>query len=58
MKYSREQGLSLRAIARELDIARDTVGNYRKAGSPPIKKLSAMERAKAEALAAPLADSR
>ena len=52
VQQGRKQGLSLRAIARELGIARDTVGKYLKADSPPTKKLSAKERAKAEALAA------
>ena len=47
VQQAREQGLSLRAIAREL-------GKYLKAESPPTKKLSAKERAKAEALAASL----
>ena len=47
-----EQGLSLRAIATNLGMARDTVGKYLKAESPPTKKLSAKEHAKAEALAA------
>ena len=51
---AREQGLSLRAIAKNLGMARDTVGKYLKAQSPPTKKLSARERAKAEALAASL----
>ena len=52
VQQARKQGLSLRAISRELGIARDTVGKYLKAESPPTKKLSAKERAKAEALAA------
>ena len=47
-----EQGLSLRDIARKLGMARDTVGKYAKAESPPTKKLSARERTKAKALAA------
>ena len=51
VRQAREQGLSLRAIARELGMARDTVGKYAKAENPPTKKLSAKERAKAEALA-------
>ena len=51
VQQARKQGLSLRAIARELGIARDTVGKYLKAESPPTKLLSAKERAKAEALA-------
>ena len=54
MQQAREQGLSLRAIARKLGLARDTVGKYLKADSPPIKKLSANERAKSQALAASL----
>ena len=51
MQQARKQGLSLRAICRELGIARDTVGKYLKAESPPTKLLSAKERGKAEALA-------
>ena len=51
VQQAREQGLSFRAIARELGMARDTVGKYAKAENPPTKKLSAKERAKAEALA-------
>ena len=54
VQQAREQGLSLRAIAKNLGMARDTVGKYLKAESPPTKKLSAKERAKAEALAASL----
>ena len=50
VQQAREQGLSLRAIARKLGMARDTVGKYLKADSPPTKKLSAKERAKAQAL--------
>ena len=51
VQQARKQGLSLRAISRELGIARDTVGKYLKAESPPTKLLSAKERGKAEALA-------
>ena len=46
-----QAGLSLRAIAKNLGMARDTVGKYLKAESPPTKKLSARERAKVWALA-------
>ena len=49
---ARGQGFSLRAIARKLGMARDTVGKYAKAESPPTKKFSARERTKAKALAA------
>ena len=52
VQKARKQGLSLRAIAKNLGMARDTVGKYLKAESPPTKKLSAKERAQAEALAA------
>ena len=54
VQQAREQGFSLRAIARNLGMARETVGKYLKADSPPTKKLSAKERAKAEALATSL----
>ena len=50
VQLAKEQGLSLRAISRNLGMARDTVGKYLKAESPPTKKLSAKELAKAEAL--------
>ena len=50
VQQAAKQGLSLRAIARELGISRDTVGKYLKAESPPTKLLSAKERAKAGAL--------
>jgi len=53
VQYAREQGLSLRAISRTLGIAKNTVKKYMSAESPPTKKLSAKERAKAEALATP-----
>ena len=48
VQQAREQGLSLRAIAQKLGMARNTVGKYVQAESPPTKKLSAKERAKAE----------
>ena len=51
VQQARKQGLSLRAIARELGMAKNTVAKYLKAESPPTKLLSAKERAKAEALA-------
>ena len=49
-QQAKSRGLSLRAIATELGIARNTVKKYLKAESPPTKLLSARERAKAEAL--------
>ena len=52
VQLAKEQGLSLRAISRNRGMARDTVGKYLKAESPPTKKLSAKELAKAEALTA------
>ena len=51
VQQAREQGLSLRAIARKLGMDRNTVGKYALAETPPTKKLSAKERAKAETLA-------
>ena len=51
MQLARSQGLSQRALAQKLGMARDTVGKYAKAENPPTKLLSAKERAKAEALA-------
>ena len=54
VQQARSQGLSQRAIAQKLGMARDTVGKYAKAKNPPTKLLSAKERAKAEALAASL----
>ena len=44
MQQARKQGLSLRTIAKELGMARDTVGKYIKAESPLTKLLSAKER--------------
>ena len=43
-------GLSLRAISRELGIAPDTVRKYAYAEQPPTKKLSVQERDKLMAL--------
>ena len=51
VQQAREQGLSLQAIARKLGMDRNTAGKYALAETPPTKKLSAKERAKAEALA-------
>ena len=51
VQQARSKGLSQRAIAQKLGMARDTVGKYAKAKNPPTKLLSAKERAKAEALA-------
>ena len=51
VQQAREQGLSLRAIARNLAMAKNTAKKYASAESPPTKKLSAKERAKAEARA-------
>ena len=51
VQQAKSRGLSLRAIARELGMAKNTVGKYLKSHSPPTKLLSAKERAKAEALA-------
>ena len=54
VQQAREQGFSLRAIARNLGMAKNTAKKYAEADAPPTKELSAKERAKAEALAAPL----
>ena len=54
VQRAREQGLSLRAIARNLGMAKNTAKKYAEADAPPTKKLSAKERAKAEALDASL----
>ena len=51
VQQAREQGLSLRAIARNLAMAKNTAKKYASAESPPTKKLSAKERVKAEARA-------
>ena len=55
MQLAREQGFSLRAIARNLGMVKNTAKKYASAKGLPTKKLSVKERAKAEALAAPLA---
>ena len=52
VQQARQQGFSLRAIARNLGMAKNTAKKYAEADTPPTKKLSAKERAKAEALAA------
>ena len=54
VQQAREQGLSLRAIARNLAMAKNTAKKYASAESPPTKKLSARDRTKAEALTASL----
>ena len=54
IQLARRQGLSLRAIARNLGMAKNTAKKYALAESPPTKELSAKERAKAEAQAASL----
>ena len=54
VQLAREQGLSLRAIARNLGMAKNTAKKYAEADTPPTKKLSTKERAKAEALAVSL----
>ena len=51
VQQAKRQGLSLRAIARKLGMDRNTAGKYASAESPPTKRLSAKERAEAEALA-------
>ena len=51
VQQAKKQGLSLRAIARKLGMDRNTAGKYALAATPPTKKLSAKERARAEALA-------
>ena len=54
VQLARQQGLSLRAIARNLGMSRVAARKYAGAEGPPTKKLSAKEHAKAEALAASL----
>ena len=50
IQQARLKGLSLRAVAKELGIARETVRKYAYAEQPPTKKLSATERDKLKAL--------
>ena len=47
---ARLKGPSLRSVARELGMVRDTMRKYAYAEKPPTKKLSAPERAKLKAL--------
>ena len=51
VQQAKRQGLSLWSIARKLGMSRVAVTKYASAESPPTKKLSAKERAKAESLA-------
>ena len=48
IQQARLKGLYLRAIARELGVARDTARQYPYSGQPPTKKLSAQETRQAE----------
>lgn len=50
----KRHGLSLRAIARKLGMSRVATTKYARAESPPTKRFSAKERAKAEALSSSL----
>ena len=50
VQKAKRQGLSLRAIARKLGMSRVTTTKYALAESPPTKRFSAKERAKAAAL--------
>ena len=50
VQKAKRQGLSLPAIARELGMSRVAATKYAQAESPTTKRLSAKERAKAEAL--------
>ena len=51
VQKAKKQGLSLLAISRKLGMARMTVTKYARADSPPIRRFSAKERAKAQTLA-------
>ena len=46
LQLAREQGLSLRAIARNLAMGKNTAKKYASVESPPTEKFSAKERAK------------
>ena len=48
VQLAREQGVSFRAISRNLGIAKNTVKKYMSAESPPTKKLNSKEQSKAE----------
>ena len=50
MQQAKLAGLSIRGMARELGLHRDTVRKYAYAEQPPTKKLSAQEQAKLKAL--------
>ncbi len=52
VQKAKKQGLSLRAIARKLGMARMTVTKYARTDSPPTRRFSIEERAKAQTLAA------
>ena len=52
VQKAKKQGLSLRAIARKLGMARMTVAKYARADSPPTRRFSAQELAEAQAMAA------
>ena len=54
VQQSKGQGLSLRAIARNLGMSGVAARKYASAEIPPTKRLSAKERAKAETLAGSL----
>ena len=54
VQQAKGQGLSQRAIARNLGMSGVAARKYASAESPPTKRLSAKERAKAETLAASL----
>ncbi len=56
VQKAKKQGLSLRAIARRLGMARMTVTKYARADSPPTRRFSSKELAKAEALTASAID--
>ena len=47
MRLAKSKGLSLRAIARELGIARDTVAKYAKSAHPPQNRFGEKDAAQA-----------